>query len=241
MKAKHILLLLVLIILSSCYLKSLHPFYTKDSIYFEKSFIGNWIDDDDKVWNVYSFKDKYLGLGRIAPITIKDLDKEELEQYNQIKNNYYVETNAESMGENKNKESFLVVLFKIENELFLDFSIWRSPAIDKLEGLSNANIIGTHTLMKFDLINNNEINLTMLDEGVLKDIIDENRIKINYEIIGNVNGGQNVHFNDKGYLLTASSEDLEKFLKKYVKSNDFREWRSSEYRTKFKLKRTNGK
>lgn len=238
MKTKHILLLLVLIILSSCYLKSLHPFYTKDSIYFDKLFVGNWEDDDQRIWNVYSFKEKYLEIGRIAPITIKDLDKEELEQYNEIKNTYYVET----MDGNKIKESFLVVLFKIENELFLDFSIW-SSGIDEFEGLSAANIIGTHTLVKFDILNNNEINLTWLPEGVLRDLIVENRIKINYEIIGNFIGGSNVHFNDKGYLLTASAEDLQKFLKKYIKSNDYKEYRTDQYfdATQIQLKRTNGK
>jgi len=240
MKAKHILLLFVVIILSSCYLKSLHPFYTNETIYFDKLFLGNWEDDEWGIWNVYPFKEKYLEDGYTTPITIKDLDKEELEQYNRLKNTYFVEY----IDQHKNEDSFLVVLFKIENELFLDFSIWSADSFERgLVGLSPANIIGTHTLMKFDFINNNEINLTWQYESILKNLIDENRINIDYEIIGNRIGGSNVHFNDKGYLLTASSEDLQKFLKKYIKSNDYKEYKNDEYlgKASFKLKRINGK
>ena len=41
-KPKLVFLLLALLLFNSCIVKSLFPFYTQDTIYFEKKFIGNW-------------------------------------------------------------------------------------------------------------------------------------------------------------------------------------------------------
>jgi len=56
MKTRNFLLALSLLILSSCIVKSLHPFYTKKSIFFEKRLIGNWQDTKKGSWKVIQFK-----------------------------------------------------------------------------------------------------------------------------------------------------------------------------------------
>src|SRR6056300_1024479 len=90
MKTKHIILIFAIIALNSCIVKSLHPFYTDDTIYFEKLFIGNWksISGPDGIWNVYNWETKLLE--HYHKTSIDDLSKKELEDYNEHKNSYYV-------------------------------------------------------------------------------------------------------------------------------------------------------
>jgi len=61
------------------------------------------------------------------------------------------------------------------------------------------------------------INLKFFDEEKLNELIDQNRIRIKYEKFG---------FDEDQYLLTATSEELQKFIKKYMNSNDETKWAS---------------
>ena len=53
-----IIFTVIALMLSSCIVKSLYPFYTKDTISFEKKFLGIWKDKDpDNQWIIASIKD----------------------------------------------------------------------------------------------------------------------------------------------------------------------------------------
>ena len=71
-------------------------------------------------------------------------------------------------------------------------------------------------MAKFDLLNDNEIDIRWFSSDKLEELLKENRIKIKHEKVG---------FWDT-IVLTASSEELEKFIKKYMDSKDEDKWKT---------------
>jgi hypothetical protein len=244
MRAKHILLLLVVSILNSCdLLKSLQPFYTNKTIQFEKLFLGSWKTEKGGEWNVYTFEEYNCLTGDedyLEEIINGDINKEELEEFEKIKNHFkytYFVKICEA--------TFLAVAFKIKNQLFLDFSLFDAKLGTEINSISLDHLIGTHTLVKLDILNNNQVDLSWFPEKNLQSLISNNKIKINHEIIGKQKGEFSLGGSpEEGILPTASSEELQKFLAKYMRSNDYQEWIHEEknplFSSYFQLKRTNG-
>jgi hypothetical protein len=208
------LFIVLALMLSSCIVKSLHPFYTKDVLYFEPNFIGNWVDKENGVWNVKSFQEVFNDVKG-------QLDKDQLKIYSKYNNiSYYVNYEKDSA-----KSAFLVVPFKINNQLFLDFS--STDDNESLEGINDLyrmHLIDSHSLAKLDMDSKGNMSIKWLDSDKLEALLKENRIKIKYENIGL----------DETVVLTASSEELVKFIEKYMDSEDEDKW---ETRVEFNLER----
>ena len=220
-KPRLIIFLLGLLFLSSCVIKSLHPFYTKDLIYFEKKFIGNWQDLENGSWQILPIQEVILKENKKT--NPSQLDKDQLSIYNNYKHGYAVYFEKDST-----KSSFLAMAFKINNQLFLDVTPIEDKEIDDLKNnlLYKIHLIGTHTLAKFDILNDNQIDINWFSSEKLEKLLKENRIKIKHEKVG---------FWDT-ILLTASSEELEKFIKKYMDSKDEDKWKTD---VEFNLTRVN--
>jgi len=204
---KSISLFIVLaLLLTSCIVKSLQPFYTKDVLYYEPKLIGNWVDNDNGVWNVKPFQEIY------KPVE-GQLDKNQIRMYSQYNNiSYYVRY------ENKTgKSAFLAVPFKIQNQIFLDFSpIEDNESLDCVNDLYSWHLVGSHSLAKLDIDSKENISIKWLDSEKLETLLKENKIKIKYEKIGL----------DENVVLTASSEELVKFIEKYMASEDPDKWKT---------------
>jgi hypothetical protein len=207
-------ILILTLLLSSCVVKSLHAFYTNNVLYYEPKFIGNWVDKENGVWNVKSFQEVFKDVEG-------QLDKDQLKIYSKYNNiSYYVNYEKDSA-----KSAFLVVPFKIKNQLFLDFSpIDDSESLEGLNNLYRMHLIDSHSLAKLDMDSNENISIKWLDSDKLEGLLKANKIKIKYEKIGI----------DENVLLTASSEELVKFIEKYMNSEDADKWKT---RVEFSLKR----
>lgn len=119
--------------------------------------------------------------------------------------------------------------FKINNQLFLDFTpIEDKESDDSKNDLYKLHLIETHTLAKFDALNDNEISIKWLSSKKLEQLLNEQRIKIEHEKVGFA----------ETVLLTASSEELVKFIKKYMDSKDEDKWKTD---VEFNLKKVNEK
>lgn len=222
MKTKTILLVGILFLLNSCIVKSLYPFYTLDTISFEKQFVGRWIDYDDGEWEVLSVKEILLKDAKVNSPT--ELDEVDSKEYQKYKEAYYIKYIK------KGKESiFLGMPFKINDQLFIDFTPIELDLGGDLNNLLEAHLVMTHSLVKFDIINKEEISIKWFDEDKIEGLFDQNKIKIRHEKIGLEYGT---------YLLTASSEELQKFIKKYMASKDKEKWKTD---FDFNLKRVNAK
>ncbi len=210
LKLKFFILSLVFLLLNSCVVKSLFPFYTNSSIYFEKKFIGTWKDTDNGKWEVLLFQEVILKENKKNKPT--ELDDDQFRIYNKYKNGYVVYFEKDST-----KSSFLAMPFKINNQLFLDFTPIED---DEIEGLKNdlykMHLIGVHTLAKFDITSKNEMRIKWFSSKKLAQLLNEDKIKIKHEEVG---------FTETT-LLTASSEELEKFIKKYMDSKDQDKWKT---------------
>ncbi len=226
MKKRNLVVLLSLFLLSSCIVKSLHPFYTKDTISYQKIFLGEWNSKSSSKkehWKVQSFKEVFLKEKKKtnpSELSIKDR-----KDYNYRKDSYLITY----IDEDQNKAIFYATPFKINKQLFLDFSLYEILGHDNsINLMALLHMTGIHSLVKFDIASDNSIALKWLNEDKIKKLFKKNRIKINHEKTGP----------DDDILLTASSKELQKFIKKYMKSDDMKKWGNS---IGFELKRNDVK
>lgn len=220
MKPKHLIFIIGFFLLSSCIVKSLHPFYTKDILFFEQKFVGQWIDDENSLWNVTPFQESFLKESQKN--NASELSEEDLKLYSTYKDGYLVYYEKDST-----KATFLAMPFKINNQLFLDFTPIENSEMELLKNnLYKMHLINTHTLVKLDIKSNESANIRWLSEDKLKALFEENRIKIKHEKVGF----------DETVVLTASSEELVKFIEKFMASKDQDKWKTD---IKFDLKRIN--
>jgi hypothetical protein len=215
MKIRNIILGICLIFLSSCVVKSLHPFYTKETISFDQNFIGNWKDSNKGEWKIVSFKSE---ITKDNPV--EKMNDGDLRIYKEYKNSYYIVREYEGK-----KVSFIATPFKINNQTFLDF--FPIEHQEDIDNLLESHSVYTHSLVKYDVQKNGEIEIRWLDEDKIKGLFKEQKIKIKHETFGLLN---------ENYLLTASSKELQKFVEKYMASNDAEKWETS---TKFTLHKVN--
>ncbi len=213
MKTKHVILILGLLIFNSCIVKSLNPFYTKENIEFTEDLIGEWTDKNNDTWTIKSVKE-VSGKQKSSTNKISEEEKNVLEEY---KNSYLVEYKTKK----QEKSFFIATPFKIGNQFFLDFIPVDAEKIDLT--LLKYHVIYTHSLVKLDILNDDSISIKWFDEKRLKKLFKEKKIKIKHKKVGIMK--DNV-------LLTATSEELEQFLKKYMVSSSTKKW---ETETKFTL------
>ncbi len=215
MRIRNAILGTCFVLLSSCVVKSLHPFYTKETISFDKNFIGEWKDSEKGTWKVVSFE---YEITKDNPV--EKMKKEDLELYNEYKKSYYIQRTY------KNKKVlFIATPFKINNQKFLDFFPLQHQ--EDIDNLLESHSVYTHSLVKYDVQKNGKIEIRWLDELVVEELFKQKKIKIAHETIGML---------DNKYLLTAKSKELQKFIKKYMASNDDEKWKTS---TKFTLSKIN--
>lgn len=204
------LVIVLAVLLSSCVVKSLHAFYTSELIHFEPKIIGNWQDSENAHWSIKSFREVILSENNKS--NPSELKEDELKMYNKYKDGYVMIFKKDST-----ESTFLAMPFKINDQLFLDFTPIEDREIDKLKNdLYRMHLINSHSLAKLDINSENKANIKWLDEDKLEALIKENRIKIKYETIG---------FGETT-LLTASSDELVKFIEKYMASEDEDKWKT---------------
>lgn len=205
MKAvKHLSLLALLLVMQSCILKSIQPFYTSDVVSFDSSLLGNFTDNKNGNWEILSFKEAFDKDNKDANKYSKE-DIEMLKKYNQA---YIV-----SQTKKERRVTFLGVLFKVENDLFLDFT-----PIDYDDNNSNPlalqHLLKTHSVAKVNKQKEGVIELQWLDEEPIEELLKKEQLKLKHERVGV----------DETLVLTASSKELHQFLVKFVKSNLEKKW-----------------
>ena len=99
---------------------------------------------------------------------------------------------------------FSVHIIKLEDVYFLDFYLEEGPTYD---GLSSIHLVPTHTFAKLSIINDT-LTFNWFDPDWLEKLIKENKITIRHEQ------------SDNNILLTAKPKELQKFVSKYVNSED---------------------
>ena len=105
------------------------------------------------------------------------------------------------------KESkFSVHIVKLGGHYFLDFYLEDFYDNQNLD-LASFHIVPVHTFAKV-VVNKNQLQINWFDQNWLEKLIKENKIRIRHE------------YNGDYILLTASAKDLQKFVSKYVDSEE---------------------
>lgn len=215
MKTKGIILILAVLLFSSCIVKSLQPFYTKDSLSFNKNLIGNWIDNKKGEWTVASIKSKMEEDQKNGI----ELSKEELKAYEIYKEGYYI-----TYLKKEKEAGFIGMPFKVNEQYFLDF-IPIEIEDDEINSLAAEHLLKTHSVAKLDIVPEAEVSLSWLSEDHIKELFEDEKIRLKHEKIGF----------QQDLLITASSKELQSFLKKYIEADLFnkydkkdKKWKSSD-------------
>ena len=178
-------------LLNGCIVKSIHQFYHEENVIFEEALLGSWDDDDNTRWV-------------IKPFTFsKGFMKED-----SIDNSYLVELYEDSL----NPVKFNAHLFQVDGKKYLDFLPLRD---DQNEGFLDLHLVSAHSLAMIDYDEKGILAISWFDEEWLGKLFEENRVKIAHEVV-------NSSAIDIGteYILTASTEELQKFILKYGNPED---------------------
>ena len=212
MKSKHFVIVLALFLFSSCIVKSLYPFYIENKISFNEALIGSWIDQNEGKWLIESYKDKEKWKSENEnqnKITEEDLL--ELEKY---KDAYVLTYNHKENG-----ALFIVMPFLVGNDLFVDFE----PIYYESDGLNTLvaqHLFKTHSVAKVDLKVESGFDISFLSQSKVEELLRNDKLKIKHEKT----------YLDEDLLLTASSEELYKFLTKYQKADIHHKWSKEVYK-----------
>jgi hypothetical protein len=191
-----IIALFSILSLSGCIVKALHPFYMDDDVIFDDIFLGQWFDQDSSHWEIFQYKGSK---GFLKGDTLYPA--------------YRVR-----FSEGELRDEFIVHMFSLNNITYLDFYPVMDSDKDKNTDLYSYHILPTHTLARFYKESDSLIYVKWFNEDWLKTLFEQRRIKIAHEKIDQ-------GMNDKSYVLTASTEELRKFVLKY--GNDPKAFKSS--------------
>lgn len=113
-------------------------------------------------------------------------------------------------AKNGREVSLLGHLFMIDGEMYLDMM----PVSDNSEEalIFDLHLVPTHSIARVATLNEKEVIIKWFNEEWLREMFASNRIKISHEIILDENPKSK---EDGMYLLTASTDELQKFVAKY--------------------------
>lgn len=184
----YILIGIVLFLASGCFVKSLHPFYKENEVIFNKDLLGNWTGDDSTSWKIEQGK-KFTGLFKPdAP-----------------EKSYMI-----TYTDKKGTAVFKVNLFQLGNRYFLDFY---PEEVESTNELMSIHLVPMHTVARVDLSPGKMV-IQWYNEEWLIGLFRQNKIRIAHEKVpyAEVNAGED----NFQVVLTASTEDLQKFMLKYM-------------------------
>jgi hypothetical protein len=175
--------LLTLVVLQGCLVKSLHPFFKNSDVVFKKELINNWKDQEGARWEILPVKESKVAY--------------ELRHYR--------------TGEPQPDQVFVAHLFKLNEQLFLDFfPIARDDSDDQL--MFDMHMVPTHSIARVETLSEKEIQIRWLNEKWLQSLFEQNKIRISHEV---VRDAMMQDSSNMSYILTASTEEMQKFIVKY--------------------------
>ena len=176
------------VILSSCLVKSLQPFYHEKDVIYNPKLIGTYLDNDSAKWVI---KQHVFSKGFMQGDTAD--------------NSYLVELHEEDHSISK----FNVHMFELDGIQYLDFF----PVLgDRFDNFIGYHMVPVHSLARIEVKSANQLVISWFDEEWLNKLFEENRVKISHEVIKVGDYEQT-----KEYVLTASTDELQKFIGKYGK------------------------
>jgi len=198
MKTKIILfsILLLAFILPGC-VYSLYPLYTTKDLVYENKLVGLWRSPENDTWKFENLLQQEL-----EPYK----DKAERAQKEKEKKVFLnEETYLLSCTENGEKRRMQAHLLKLGDNLFLDIF---PESINLKNSFFEDQFVPVHTYAKIKIYNN-QFELYFFNAEFLYKLLDQKTIRIKHESLQDYK------------VITASTEELQKFVIKYGDHKDF--------------------
>ena len=192
MKVKTIIILGILsMLVSSCILTSLFPLYKVSDLIRDDRIVGSWLtdeeDDPSYYWTFEWVDTAKTGSTWPGP---------DLWTNYKTGNTYKLIAKEDSM-----EQEFVAHLFKLDGTTYIDFY----PVDIELEhGFLGWHMVPVHNFCEIKIMADNLI-FRWFDPDFFADLIEQNKIKISH-----IKKGSDI-------LITASTNELQKFVKKYGK------------------------
>ena len=190
MKIKTIIILGILsMLVSSCILSSLFPLYKESDLIRDDRIVGSWLTDkqEDHIdyWTFEWLDTAETGSGWFGP--------DEWAKYNSGKTYRLIAT------EDSLEQEFAAHLFELDGSTYIDFY----PVDFEVEhGFLSWHMVPVHIFSQIE-IDEDKLIFYWFDPDYFADLIEQNKIKIS-------------HIDNEGeILITASTDELQKFVKKY--------------------------
>ena len=105
--------------------------------------------------------------------------------------------------------TFIAHLFSLNNSIYLDFIPEEQEG--KQVDLFAFHLIPSHSLARIHIMDSKHLSIEWLNEEWLAELFEQNKIRIQHEVVYD---GE-VKDENKMYILTASTDELQKFILKY--------------------------
>ncbi len=190
MKIKTIIILGCLsMLVSSCILSSLFPLYKESDLIRDDRIIGSWLtageEDHSDYWTFEWIDTAKVGRGWLGP--------DEWAKYNQGKTYRLIAV------EDTLEQEFAAHLFQLNGKTYIDFY----PVDFEIgHGFLSWHMVPVHIFSQIEIVEDKLI-FYWFEPDYFADLIEQNKVKIS-------------HIENNGeILITASTEELQKFVKKY--------------------------
>jgi hypothetical protein len=184
----YFLISLVIFLISGCFVKSLHPFYKENEVLYKKELTGNWEGNDSSTWKI---EQGMKSTGLFKP---------------ELPDNAYLITYTDKKGTAK----FKVHLFQLSNHFFLDFY---PEEVESANDLMAYHLVPMHTVARVSLAPGQMV-IQWYNEEWMINLFRQNKIRIAHEKVPTTEGKTGE--DDFQVVLTASTDDLQKFMLKYM-------------------------
>jgi len=225
MKLQKLLIIFgILLFISGCssfvMICSLNPFYLKENIMLVPEIEGNWSahqiqskkDSTAKNSSHWEMADT-LSTWSISQRIFKETQKSKQGKDSVVfktQNDYVVKLVGSSPD--SAKYQFNMVIFRINNVLYADFSPYEFTAI-KGSRMAKENFFTVHTLARITF-QGKQLKISWLGADYMKGMIENKRVRVKFKYVP-----------DAGrLLLTASSEDLTEMIERYADQKRFIDW-----------------
>ncbi|WP_295128897.1 hypothetical protein [uncultured Chitinophaga sp.] len=178
----------MLLSFSSC-LTTLYPLFKPEDLTFDDRLLGNW--GTGSSGDVVTFERGSQQLFSELPAGLQFLAGKA-----------YLVTSRDNEGEIRQR--YYAFLFRIDGNLYMDYYPAATPEIQTYSPFYVAHFVRLHSLYKFKMDNPQTFEIKQFDSGYMSELINNKQVRIRHE--------RNA---DGGILITASTAELQDYVKKY--------------------------
>ncbi len=188
-------ILILILLISGCYLKSVHPLVPTNQAVLLDGLEGRW-ETESQRWTFINDPRNVSNLD----LSAFDIDDFSIDEDEGITEKLYLVLYEDFEDDSIDSSIFIGAVGEFKGAYFLDLSVFD---IGSSSNLKKSHYFPVHTFSKLHVVDDS-LNIEFFKDSWIEDLIENNRIRIKHE---KENGE---------ILVTASTSELQKFVTKYA-------------------------